>query len=98
MLQSAGSFLVRSAPEHRQELIARFHDCAGRLHYPDDADIGALILEAAADEAEELNLKRWLYQEARFRAHWCASSGTSGGECLARAKHLERIDAKLQSI
>lgn len=94
-LQSMGKQLIRASAEHRKELIAAFHDCAGKLPYPDDCDIGALILESAGDEAQDAEHRKWLYQEAYFRAKWCASSGSAGGETLARLTHLKRVDEKL---
>jgi hypothetical protein len=96
-LQSLAQLLVRAHPEQRRELIARFHDGAGKIPYPDDADIGALFLEDAGDKAQDSEQKKFLYQEAYFRASWCADSGTSGGECLARSKHLDRVNDKLRS-
>src|SRR3990172_4317193 len=97
VFQSLAQLLVRAHPEQRRELIAKFHDCAGKIPYPDDADIGALFLEDAGDKAQDSEQKKFLYQEAYFRASWCADSGTSGGECLARSKHLDRVNDKLRS-
>ena len=94
-LQSMGKQLVSASAGHRNELIAAFHNCAGKLPYPDDCDIGALILESAGDETPDAEHRKWLYQEAYFRATWCASSGSAGGETLARLKHLKRVDEKL---
>ncbi len=95
-LQNLGEKLIGTSVENRRETIAKFHDCAGKIPYAADCDVGALVLEAIADGIDDLERKRWLYQESLFRANWCAGSGTSGSECHARSKHVERIRQKVQ--
>ena len=94
-LQSLGEQLIHVSDEHRSELIAAFHNCAGKFPYPDDCDLGALILESAGDQAQAAEHRKWLYQEAFFRAKWCTDSAGAGGETLARLVHLKRVDEKL---
>lgn len=94
----AGMFERCARSEHR-EMIARFHDIAGRLPviWNIESDYGALILEACADDVTDPALRIWLYTEAKFRALWCVQGGTAGGECIARSQHLNRINAKLKN-
>lgn len=96
-LRSLAGRLVRATAEQRRELIAKFHDCAGKLPYPDDSDIGSLFLESAAERAPDAAHRKWLYEEAFYRAKWCAESGTSGGETLARSRRLERLSDRLKN-
>jgi hypothetical protein len=97
-LQNLGGMLVSTSPGKRRELIAKFHDCAGKIPYAADCDIGALVLEDLAETANDSKVKCWLYQESQFRAKWCVESGTSGGECNARSRHLERINKKIKDL
>ncbi len=96
-LQNLGEKLVSTSPENRRELIAQFHDCAGKIPYAGDCDVGALVLESIADTIEDHEMQMWLYHEAGFRANWCAESGTSGSECHARSVHFKRIHKKINT-
>ena len=96
-LQNLGEKLIGVSAENRRERIAKFHDCAGKIPYAADCDVGALVLEAIADSIDDLDCKQWLYQESLFRAWWCVESGTAGGECHARSRHYERIREKVQA-
>jgi hypothetical protein len=89
------SMFQRSSHDQHRDLIAQFHDCAGKLPYVFDQDFGALVLEAAAFSVEDKELQAWLYTEARYRALWCAQAGTAGGECVARYQHVKRLDDRL---
>jgi hypothetical protein len=74
--------------------VAEFHNQAGRYPYWQDQDIGALILECVADSLADSPLKEYLYKHAQYRAEWCASSATAGGEGLARLGHVRQIEEK----
>lgn len=74
--------------------MAEFHNCAGRLPYFQDCDIGALVLEAAADAANDPELRSFLYDAARLRAIWCAQGATARGEGVARMAHVDRLEGK----
>jgi hypothetical protein len=95
--QLAGFFLPTNREKHR-EIMARFHDCAGRLPYIFDQDIGALILEVAAHKSADRDLRAYLLTEALFRATWCAQSSTSGGEGIARSEHVTRLNNSLSGL
>ena len=86
--------LPRVISEQREEAIAQIHDLAGRLSYYEDQDLGALALESIGDLVTEKELRNILYAHALYRARWCAQSGTSGVESIARAKHIHAIEAK----
>ena len=94
-LEKYASMFQRASRDQHRELIAQFHDCAGKLPYIFDWDYGALVLEATAIEIDDRGLQVWLLTEARFRALWCAQAGTAGGECLARYQHVKNLDEKL---
>ena len=85
----------RTRRDQHRDLIAQFHDSAGKLPCVLDRDFGALVLEAAACSVEDRELRAWLYTEARFRAVWCSQAGTAGGECIARYKHVMRLGERL---
>jgi len=74
--------------------IAEFHNSAGRLPYWQDYDIGALILECAADQLETGKEKDLFYQHAIYRAQWCASGSSGSGEGMARIQHVHQIQKK----
>lgn len=98
LLLSLASAISRAPRNELRELTAQFHNVAGRIPYPDDCDIGALILESEGDSSQHNEMKLYLYEEAAYRAEWCASSGTSGGECIARSRHLSKINEKRAKI
>jgi hypothetical protein len=94
-LERLASMFQRTSHDQHRDLIAQFHDCAGKLPYVLDQDFGALVLEAVACSVEGRELRAWLYTEARFRAVWCAQAGTAGGESVARYNHVKRLDERL---
>jgi hypothetical protein len=91
-----GMFSLTS-PDQNRDLIAQFHDCAGKLPYAFDQDFGALVLEDAALQVENQDLRSWFLIEARYRANWCAQAGTAGGECIARYQHVKRLEESLRN-
>ena len=95
-LESLVSVFARTSRDQHRELIAQFHDCAGKLPYVDDCDFGALVLEDAADAVTDSELREFLLSEARFRATWCVQAATAGGEAIARSVHLRRLDERIQ--
>lgn len=69
----------------------------------DDCDFGVFILECVGDTLvgfgqNHKEMQTWLYTEAIFRARMCARAATAGGEGLARAQHLKRLEEKLQDV
>jgi hypothetical protein len=94
-LEQLASMFQRTSRDEHRDLIAQFHNYAGKLPYVLDQDFGALVLEVAADGIDDKDLQAWVLTEARFRATWCAQAGTAGGECLARYQHVKRLDEKL---
>jgi hypothetical protein len=92
----------RLTPAQRREWAAQFHNAAGKLPYVEDCDFGALVLECVADSVFGFGeirseIQRYLYTEAIFRARECAQAATAGGEGIARAQHLSRLDEKLRN-
>ncbi len=96
-LESLASMFARTSRDQHREIVAQFHDCAGKLPYIDDCDFGALVLENAANAVADGELRALLLCEARFRASWCVQSSTAGGEAIARAVHLRRIAERVQN-
>ncbi|MDB6122740.1 MAG: hypothetical protein JWQ71_1733 [Pedosphaera sp.] len=96
-LESLASMFARTSRDLHRELVAQFHDCAGKLPYIDGCDFGALVLESAADAVADGELRAFLLCEARFRATWCVQAATAGGEAIARAVHLKRLDERIQN-
>jgi hypothetical protein len=94
MEQIASRFIPGATPEQQRINMAEFHNCAGRLPYYQDSDIGALVLEAAADASSDEQIRSLLYGEARLRAIWCAQGATAGGEGIARMMHVKRLEQK----
>lgn len=90
------SMIPRLQDSQLDEVIAEFHNIAGRFPYWQDSDIGSLILESLADEIAPAPLSKRLYKEAMYRAKWCAAAATSGGEGLARSTDLHRLSDKLK--
>ena len=42
-------------------------------------------------------LRAFLLSEARFRAAWCVQAATAGGEAIARAVHLRRLNYRTRN-
>jgi hypothetical protein len=80
--------------------LRAFHAAADR--HPgapaQDADYGALLLEALGDGCGDPQRKDALYAEAGQRAAIFASGATSGGEGLARMLDVERLAKKRQAL
>jgi hypothetical protein len=85
----------RSLVEDHRELIGCFHNAAGGFAYFRDEDVGALVLEEAADTTQDAKLKLFLYTEAFYRAQWCAQAATAGGEGASRSQHVHELQAKM---
>jgi hypothetical protein len=96
-LESLASMFARTSRDQHRELIAQFHNCAGKLPYVDDCDFGALVLESAADATKDEQLCEFLLSEALYRATWCMQAATAGGEAIARSIHLKRLDERIQT-
>jgi hypothetical protein len=86
--------LTRVPPSDREEVMCRIHNVAGRLACQTDSDQTAILLEALADDTNDVDLKRLCYTHALYRATWCAQEATSGGEGLSRSADVKRIKAK----
>lgn len=84
-------------PSQTEMSLVEFHSLAGRLPFWHDFDVGALILEAVADELPNGQLKEVLYRHALYRAQLCASAATAGGEGLARMMHVNELKAKQEA-
>jgi len=95
-LEQLAEIFTRTSQAQHRALISEFHNCAGRLPYFQDRDIGALILEENADSISDNDLRLFLYTEARLRATWCAQGATAGGEGMARVRHVKELDEKIQ--
>lgn len=89
--------LIPRLPDSQlNEAFAEFHNIAGRLPYWNDSDVGALILESVSDGIPPSAVQKRIYKEAFYRAKWCATSSTSGGEGLARSRHVKRLSSKVR--
>lgn len=97
-LERFAEMLTRTSRDQRRAMMSEFHNCAGRLPYFQDRDIGALILEATADAITDTGLRLFLYTEARLRATWCAQGATAGGEGTARDRHIQELDDKIRNV
>jgi hypothetical protein len=97
LLAQFASMFGRMLPDQHDELVAQFHNLAGRLPYVEDSDYGALLLEATADALQDSSLARRLYREAFYRARWCVQAATAGGEMIARSSDLSRIESKFRT-
>jgi hypothetical protein len=97
MLRQLAGALPRVSEESLGSAIAEFHNFGGRFPYWADCDVGALVLEDVADDMLPGPRRALLYQNAAYRAQWCASAATAGGEGMARSLHLERVRAKLRA-
>jgi hypothetical protein len=80
-----------------ESAVAEFHNLAGSLPYWRDADVGALILESVADGLPDGSLKEFLYRHALYRARWCASAATAGGEGRSRMLHVNHLQIKQEA-
>lgn len=80
------------------ELLAQFHNYAGRYPFIDDRDFGALVLEVTATNLKDLSLRKRIINEAIYRVSWCAQGAISGGEGTCRAQHLSRLKEYLKKL
>ncbi len=97
MLRRVGAAIPRIAEQGLESALAQFHNFAGQFPYWADCDLGALILEEVADNMPSGPKRSVLYQHATYRAEWCASAATAGGEGIARSQHLARVRQKLSA-
>lgn len=94
----AATLATLSGTEFGQAL-ARFNAAADDGSYAvpaQDADYGALLLEALADACADPRRRQDLYHGALDRAALFASYATSGGEGFARSIDVTRIAGKLE--
>jgi hypothetical protein len=94
-LVNFASMIPRLQDSQLDEVLAEFHNMAGRFPYWQNSDVGSIILESLADEISPAPLSERLYREAMYRAKWCAAAATSGGEGLARSRDVNRLRNKL---
>lgn len=97
-LEQLAALFLRTGKDQHRGMVGEFHNFAGRLPYFQDCDIGAMILEAAADSSGDSDLRIFLYTEALFRATWCAQAASAGGEGAARSRHVEILYGKIQNV
>lgn len=83
-----------------QAALPAFHAAADR--HPNapaqDADYGALLLEALGDGCGDPQRKAALYAEACRRAAIFAAGATSGGEGVARIMDVDRLAKKREAL
>jgi hypothetical protein len=97
-LESLAGMFSRTRRDQYRELMAQFHNCAGKLPYVNDCDFGALVLENAARATTNDDLRNFLITEARFRAAWCVQAAANPGETMARVSHLTRLESALAAV
>ena len=73
----------------------KFESEAEKLPWPRDHDFGALALQKFSSNAS-FEISKFMLAKAIERAKWCASCATSGGEGLARSRHVKELQAKYQ--
>jgi len=95
LLRRMAGALPGISGEWIESAMAGFHNFAGQFPYWADCDVGALALEDVADDMPSGLRRALLYRHAVYRAQWCASAATAGGEGAARSRHLQRTMAKL---
>lgn len=91
ILRRLAGVIPRVSEQSLESAIAEFHNFAGQFPYWADCDAGALVLEGVADSMLPGLRRALLYWHALYRAQWCASAATAGGEGIARSRHLERV-------
>lgn len=79
-----------------KEIFREFIVEAEKLPWPQDSDFGALVLQSKSAQASNLEVKRFMLNEAISRAQWCATCATSGGEGHARMVHVNELKAELE--
>ena len=100
-LAARAEALVRLPDSEFEQALKAFDAAAdNRSYYVPalDADYGAILLEALADNCPNLIRKKQLYLGAQARAAIFASYASSGGEGLARMIDVERIESKLAGL
>ncbi len=96
---SLASMIARlSDNDGMNELIAQFHNHAGKLPYVNNQDIGALVLEMTAQEIKDAVIKKRLLVEANYRAGWCLQAACAPGEAEARKPHVARISNLIKNL
>ena len=96
-LRRFGESLPRISDQSLEEAFVQFHNWAGRLPYWRDYDVGALVLEHVADSMASSKRRTDVYRHAVYRARWCAATATAGGEGIARSKHIQQLERKLNA-
>jgi len=86
-----------SNPASFDRLAAQVRQAADALPWYYDQDYAAVVLQAASEQTDDLELRRKLLSLAHIRASWCASCSTSGGEGTARSRHVQEIESALAS-
>ncbi|UTA47145.1 hypothetical protein L1F30_13360 [Simiduia sp. 21SJ11W-1] len=79
-----------------KEIFRIFIVEAEKLPWPQDTDFGSLVLQSKSAQASNLEVKRFMLEEAILRAQWCATCATSVGEGLARMVHVDVLKAELE--
>ncbi|THB64302.1 MAG: hypothetical protein D6B27_10660 [Gammaproteobacteria bacterium] len=77
--------------EEADKQFLSFEDEANKLPWTQDHDFGALVLQHKAMSTANSEIKKHMLNKAIERAKWCAACATSGGEALARAKHMNEL-------
>ncbi|MBU2872224.1 hypothetical protein [Colwellia sp. E2M01] len=73
----------------------KFDSEADKLPWPRDHDFGALALQKFSFNAT-FEISKFMLAKAIERAERCASCATSGGEGLARSRHVKELQAAYQ--
>jgi hypothetical protein len=97
MFRRFGEIIPQVSEQELEATIAEFHNMAGRYDFWADRDVGALILEHAADSMPSCPRRAALYRHAKYLAEWCAAASTAGGEGMARSRHVEQLAQKLSA-
>lgn len=89
---------IASSPslEHVEILWGQLECEANRLGWPFDRDYAALALQYSSLNASP-SVGKEMLKFAPGRAEWCATAATSGGEGLARSRHVNELHSLLRS-
>jgi hypothetical protein len=88
---------VRNLPELKS-VLAKIDAEGKNLGWPRDCDYPALLVESVALTMANLEFKRTCLAFSLHRAQWCATCATSGGEGLARSRHIRELEAELNEL
>ncbi len=92
----AASISSSDSLNRAEEIFRQFNIEAEKLPWPQDTDFGALVLQSKSAQASNIEVKRFMLNEAILRAQWCATCATSGGEGHARMVHVNELKAELE--